>query len=129
MSNYNEYSSQEPYYNEVPQYQPAPPSSSKAIISMISSIAGLVLGLSFLCAFMPCSLPLFGIGGIVGLILGRQAQAEIAASGGTLGGEGMAQAGIIMGWINVGFAALALLLIVLAVVGVVGLGILSEMNY
>jgi hypothetical protein len=47
--------------------------------------------------------------GIGGIIVGNQAKAEIAASGGALGGEGMAKAGVILGWIAV--ALLAFLLV------------------
>ena len=36
------------------------------------------------------------------LITGSSAKREIQQSGGTLGGEGLAQAGIILGWIGVG---------------------------
>ena len=43
-----------------------------------------------------------GIGSVLALVFGYQAKREIEASGGTQGGEGMATAGIILGWIGVG---------------------------
>ncbi len=45
--------------------------------------------------------------GIAAIIVGKQANEEIAASGGQLGGEGMAKAGIIMGWVAVALLALS----------------------
>ena len=44
------------------------------------------------------------IAGIVAVITGFQARKEIAASGGTIGGEGQAKAGIIMGFISIGLS-------------------------
>ena len=46
--------------------------------------------------------------GIVAIVLGGQANDEIAASGGRLGGEGFAKAGVIMGWVAVALLALTL---------------------
>jgi hypothetical protein len=59
-------------------------------------IAG-ILGLTFL--------PF--IASIVAVVIGRSAKAEIAASGGALGGEGLAQAGVILGWIGIGLGVVA----------------------
>jgi hypothetical protein len=61
--------------------------SGKAIASLILSLLGLV-GV----------LPL--IGSILGIIFGNQAKGEIARSGGDLTGEGLAQAGVIIGWVG-----------------------------
>ncbi len=58
------------------------------------AIASMVLGILFLC----------GIGSILALIFGHQAKREIEASNGAQGGEGMAQAGIVLGWIGIGLA-------------------------
>jgi hypothetical protein len=68
------------------------PNSTTAIISLIAGILGLSL------------LPF--IGSIVALITGSMAKKEIAQSMGRLSGEGMAQIGIILGWIGIGFAVL-----------------------
>jgi hypothetical protein len=64
------------------------PNSSTAMISLITGILGLT--------FLPV------IGSIVALITGSMAKKEIAESSGTLGGEGMAQVGVILGWIGIG---------------------------
>jgi hypothetical protein len=52
-------------------------------------------------------------------VLGDQARGEIGASGGRVEGDGLAQAGLVMGWISVGLMALGvtvflIVLIVLA---------------
>lgn len=73
--------------------------NQKAMWSMILGILGLVC----------CGL----FAGIPAWILGNQAKQEIAASGGTQSGAGMAQAGFIMGIISV----------VLSVVGIVIYGL------
>jgi hypothetical protein len=61
-----------------------------------SSLIGGILSLT-LCGF---------IVGIAAIIVGKQAQAEIAASGGRQGGENRAKWGIIMGWISVALSVL-----------------------
>ena len=61
--------------------------------------AALVLGILWLCS----------VGSILALVFGYQAKNEIDASGGAQGGRGMAVAGIVLGWIGVGFAILYLL--------------------
>jgi hypothetical protein len=76
--------------------QAGPPTNGKAT-------ASLVLGIVFLC----------GIGSILALVFGHQAKNEIQASNGTQGGEGMATAGIILGWIGIGLALAYLLFWVL----------------
>ena len=66
---------------------------------MVLGIVGLVA-----CGFLA---------GIPAIILGRQAQREIDASNGWLTGRGMATAGVVMGWIEVGLAILAIVIVVL----------------
>ncbi|MEX0654052.1 MAG: DUF4190 domain-containing protein [Phycisphaeraceae bacterium] len=70
-----------------PMPSPATPAetSGKAIASLVCSLAG----------FMVC----FFIGQIIGIVLGHQALNEIRASQGRLSGEGLAKAGIILGWV------------------------------
>jgi len=77
---------------------PAPPTSGLAIGSLVASILGLTL--------IPT------IGSIVGLILGYMAKRQIAESAGTVGGEGVAKAGIIIGWVGVGLTVLGICLVV-----------------
>ncbi|HSQ17106.1 MAG TPA: DUF4190 domain-containing protein [Anaerolineales bacterium] len=64
----------------------APPTSTNAIISLVAGIVGLF--------FLPV------IGGIVAILTGNSAKKEIANSGGTVGGEGLAKAGVIIGWVG-----------------------------
>jgi hypothetical protein len=78
--------------------------SGKAIAALICGIVGLT----------SC-----GLVGIIAIVLGNQARSEIAASGGRVEGDGLAQAGLVMGWISVGLMAVGVvvLLIVLVVLG------------
>jgi hypothetical protein len=84
MAGYPNYSGQQPHYPG------NAPNSSTAVISLIAGILGLTL------------LPV--IGSIVALITGSMAKKDIARSMGRLGGQGLAQAGIILGWIGIGLA-------------------------
>lgn len=45
----------------------------------------------------------FFVGSILGIVFGRMARARIAAQPG-LGGEGLAHAGVLIGWIGLGVA-------------------------
>lgn len=56
------------------------------------SIASLVLGLVWL----------YGIGSILALVFGYMAQSQIRAAGGRQGGNGLAIAGIVLGWVGLG---------------------------
>lgn len=73
--------------------QPAP-TSSTAIISLIAGILGLTL------------FPV--IGSIIAVITGAMAKREIRESAGTIGGEGLATAGVVLGWIGIGLLVLGL---------------------
>lgn len=74
-------SDQRPYQSTVP------PNSTLAIVSLVCGILGLSL--------VP------GIASVIAIITGGMAMKEIRESGGSLGGEGMARIGIILGWIAV----------------------------
>lgn len=76
------------------QIASAPPTNGKAVASM-------VLGIVWM----------WGITSIIGLILGYIARKEIKASGGRQGGDGMAIAGIVLGWVGIGLLIFALLAI------------------
>jgi hypothetical protein len=76
---------QEPHQD--PYTLAVPPTSTLAIISVIAGIIGF--------SAMPI------IGGIVALITGYMARKETKASPPTASGDGLALAGIIMGWIQV----------------------------
>jgi len=92
---------------------PAPvQTSTNAIISLIAGIAGLF--------FLPL------IGGLVAILTGNSAKKEIANSGGTIGGQGLAQAGVIMGWIGLvlwGLTACAIIAFVVFTFAITGAAI------
>lgn len=80
------------YY--APPPAPSQQSNTMAVISLIASILGLT--------FFPA------IGSIIGLILGYMARKQIRQSAGAMGGEGLAKAGIILGWIGVVVAVIGI---------------------
>jgi hypothetical protein len=61
-----------------------------------------------------CAYGVGGLLGIVGAILGHVARHRVRASG--AGGDGMALAGIVVGWITAGIGVLAVTAIVLLIV-------------
>ncbi len=88
----------------------APPTSTMAIISLIGGIAGWTL-LPFL-------------GSIAGVICGHIAKSEIKKSGGTIGGDGMATAGLILGYTAI---ALGLCIVCVAILlPVLGIPLLTD---
>ena len=93
-----------PPLNETPA-----PTSSLSLTSMIMGIVGWVL------------LPI--VGGIIAVITGHMAKKEIRESNGLLGGDGMATAGLVLGYSNLALAlcgCLALILFPALLVGVFG---------
>jgi hypothetical protein len=107
-------------------YQKAPPNSGKAIASMVIGVAGAVIGLPSFCLFGLCATGVMVPCAIVSLILGYMAKREIDQSGGAIGGSGMATAGIILGWVDIGLAVIAAILGILALLGLVGLSFLQQ---
>lgn len=77
-----------------------------AIVSLISGIASYII------------VPL--IGAVVALITGYIAKKEIRNSSGSVSGGGMATVGIVLGWMNIVFALLAICLVILMYTGVIG---------
>jgi hypothetical protein len=78
-------------------------------------------------------LGVFGLGGIAAIISAYIAKNEIKNSGGRVSGNGMATAGLVMGWLNVVFACLmaclAILLLTALVAGpVFFIGILPSLS-
>jgi len=73
------------------------PTSGLAVASLLLGIGGLTI------------LPL--LGSIAAIILGYMARSEIRRSPDRVGGEGVATAGIVLGWISVGVAVLGILLV------------------
>jgi hypothetical protein len=56
------------------------------------------------------------IGGILALVFGYVGRRQIDESGGTQGGRGMAIAGIVLGWVWVGLAALWIVIVVISAI-------------
>jgi hypothetical protein len=75
-----------------------------------SAVASLVLGIA---GFVVCPL----ICSVIAVVLGNQAKTKIAIDP-SLDGEGMAKAGVILGWIGIGLSALAIVgFVLLAIYG------------
>lgn len=70
-----------------------------------TAVASLVLGIA---GFIICPL----IPSILAIVFGNQAQRKIGQDP-SLEGDGMAKAGVILGWIGVGLAALGILIVIL----------------
>ena len=75
-----------------------PPMMPRPIVQTTngSAVASLVLSVVGLC----------GIGSLLGIIFGHRARREIRQSGGYQGGDGLALAGIIIGWVTLALWAL-----------------------
>jgi hypothetical protein len=67
--------------------EPVPSTSPLAIASLVSGILGWTL------------LPV--LGSIVAVVTGHMARAEIRRAGGRLGGDGLAVAGLVLGWLSI----------------------------
>ena len=93
------------YPNQPYQTPPAKPSSNMAIASLVLGILGWTIA------------P--GLASIAAIITGHMAKNEIRNSMGQLGGDGMATAGLIMGYANVAIGVC----ICLAVTGMMAMGI------
>jgi hypothetical protein len=73
----------------------SPPTSNLAVASLVTGVAGLTL------------LPI--LGGILAIILGYMARREIREHPDEVSGDGLALAGIVMGWISVGLVVVGCL--------------------
>ncbi len=84
----------------------APRNSTTAIISLVSGILGWTL-LPFL-------------GSIVAIITGHMAKSEIKRSAGTIGGNGMATAGLILGYVSIvlGLCTICVVFVILPLLGI-----------
>ncbi len=85
----------------------SPPTNTLAIVSVISGV---------LSWFM---LPF--VGAVVAVVTGHMARGEIKNSGGTQSGDGLAIAGLVLGYLHLIFFCLGLLAFLLFFGGVVGL--------
>ncbi len=70
------------------------PTSNMAIVSLVSGVLGLSL------------FPI--LGSIVAVVTGMMARREIRESDGGLSGDGLAVAGLILGWVGVGLTVLGI---------------------
>ncbi len=93
------------YNQQVPVYPVTKRESTLAIISMVSGIIGWTI------------LPF--IGSIVAVITGHLAKKEIRESGNTMSGDGMALAGLILGYTMIGVTLLVLLIILVTVLALI----------
>ena len=73
------------------QYFPEPPAQTTSTLAIVSLITG--IGSWFILPF---------IAAIAAVITGHMAKTEIKKSNGTLGGNGMATAGLILGYVQLG---------------------------
>jgi len=94
-----------PPYQQAPQPQPATPNAKTSNWAIISLITG-ILNFKF---------PPFGA--IAALVTGYVARKEIRESNGTIDGDGLAIAGLVLGWIGIAFSIIFLILSVLLIVG------------
>lgn len=79
--------------------------SALAIVSLVSGLVG--------WTFIPI------IGAIAAIITGHLAKKEIRDSGGTMSGDGMALAGLILGYVQIGLTLLAIIVIVICAIAMV----------
>lgn len=80
---------------------PAARTSTLAIISLVAGIAGWTV------------LPL--IGSLVAIITGHMAKAEIKEQAGALGGDGLATAGLVLGYLSIGLSVCICLIALAAI--------------
>lgn len=92
-----------------PSYGPPPPPPTNGL-----AVASLVLSLLGLLGILPL------LGSVLGLIFGYSARNQIAQSRGMQGGEGMAKAGIIIGWVTLAIWALGICVAIIFGVAVPG---------
>lgn len=64
-------------------------------------------------------LGLFGLGGIAAVISGYVAKNQIRQSSGKMSGDGLATAGLILGYLNIAMTVVVLCLFFLTIVGVI----------
>ncbi len=86
------------------QYHQGQPQGSSG-----EATASLILGI---CGLLVCSL----ICSPLAIMYGKRARRSIAASGGRLGGDGSATAGIVMGWIGIGLLVLGILAAIVLII-------------
>src|SRR5512138_2150488 len=91
-----------PYYSQ--QY-PAAETNIWAVVSLISGILGW--------------LGIVGLGGLAAVITGHIAKSQIRSSAGRMGGDGLATAGLVLGYLNIALAVFGICLVILVFAGVI----------
>lgn len=81
--------------------------SSNAIISLICGILAW--------------LGVFGLGGVLAVIFGHVAKKEIRTSNAEISGDGMATAGLILGYLNLAVTVLGFILTLLIIAGAIAI--------
>jgi hypothetical protein len=104
------------------QQVPAIPGAPKKDSGL--AIASLVCGIAAWIIF-----PI--VAAIAAVITGHLAKKEIRESGGTMGGDGMALAGLLMGYIQLGLFVLGIIIVLVVVLALVpaGGGVLKELTF
>lgn len=85
----------------------APSTSGLAVTSLVTGILGWLM------------FPV--LASLVAVITGHMARSEIRRSAGSIDGDGMALAGLILGWINLGLAAAVILFAIFVLGGMAAL--------
>ncbi len=91
----------------------APKTNGKAIASLVLSILGIV-------GILPV------LGPILGIILGNSARREIARNPQVETGEGIARAGVILGWVGLALELVALICILVIFGSAIGWALLGQ---
>ena len=95
-------------------YAPTPPTNTLAMVSLVSGIPGWVL------------IPI--LASIVAVVTGHMARTQIKQSMGAEGGDGLAVAGLILGYASIAINCLAILILFLLLGTGVGVGICSNLE-
>lgn len=85
------------------------PTTETNVWAVISLISGILSWLG-----------IFGLGGIAAVICGHVAKSQIAHSQGRMTGDGLATAGLILGYLNIALFIFGLCLAMLIIAGVIG---------
>ena len=108
--------SDNPNYSQTPEQMPA----QTLVTIRTSTLATVSLITGILCWFL---LPL--IGAVIAVITGHMAKNEIRQSNGLITGEGMATAGLVLGYIHLGLTVLGLCIV--GIMLVLGLGLFGTL--
>jgi hypothetical protein len=107
-----------PYQAPPPPYQaPPPPPPYQAPKTEPNNGYSLWAVISLIAGILNFKFPPFGA--IAALITGYVARNEIKKSNGTMGGSGMATAGIVLGWVGIAFSLIVGILLILVLFGVI----------